>query len=799
MKNIILLKYALRNIKKRPVLNGIKIVGLSLGLCGILFIALFLKNELTYDEHFTKAKNIFRLTATSQGFLDNNHFARFFSAQDLPLITESIPEVESLVRMVPIRGKLIKHDEQFYKIHQGFSVDNTFFKLFDIPFLSGNINTVFQNVNSVVISKSLAENVFGNSNPIGKVISLPKGHFNAKKEDFQITGVMDDFEQQSHLHPDILFMPGKDKIKGWAYQYLLFRENANPKIVEHKISLALTELFTDDKATSNSEVKAYLMNITDIHLQSKLFREIEPNSSMTNIWVLVIAGIILLLIALSNFASLNLGMVGYLSTFLAMNQILGSSKRFISRYFLIESTVVVLTSITIILLLMYPVNTLIYKNYQLNLLENNELFILSTIVTVAILMIVAGLQPVFKKHFEKISLQKRLQKEKRTKVHKTLFITQFSLAIVLLIIVIVISEQTNFALNKALGAKENIVCLPLVHSDIQKDFEFFKSELLKESSISSVSAMMDTPGSETHDMFSYTFQGAPELEPNTNTIGVFAADYSFAEVFGLTFLGGRNFTETNIDEPGNGEYLINESALYQLGFRDPQAIVNKQFSLLSPVPGVVLPEGKVIGVVKDFHLSGLQNKVEPLVLFKRENSWLNSIVISYRTPFEKEALLSIENIWRNLFPEYPIDYVQVNSIYKNVYKTELIQKKLILLFTLISIFVCTMGVLGLALMITQSRFKEIGIRKVNGASRAEILILLNRNFMKWLVVSFVVASPLAYFAVAKWLESFAYKITLSPWMFLFSGGVVILITLLTVSWQSYKAATADPVKSLRTE
>ncbi|MEO9891762.1 ABC transporter permease [Aurantibacter sp.] len=794
-----LLKYALRNIKKRPVLNGIKIVGLSLGLCGILFISLFIKNELSYDKHFSKAENSYRLTATSLAFLENNHFARFFAAQDLPVLTASIPEIENFVRLAPIRGELIKHEELFYNIHQGFWVDATFFKLFDIPLLQGNAKTVFQNANSVVVSKSLANNIFGNTDPIGKIISLPQGHFNSTKEDFQITGVMQDSKQESHLHPDILFMSGKDRIKGWAYQYLLLKENANPELVESKLSLALTDTFTAKNATSKSEVKAYLMNIEDIHLQSDLFREIEPNSTMTNIWVLVIAALILLLIALSNFASLNLGMAGYLSTFLALNQILGSSKRFISSYFLIESTLIVLFSITVTLLLMYPVNTLIYEIYQLNLFENNEFFIVVTIVTVAVLMIVAGLQPVLKNRFEKASLQKRLQKESKTQVQKALLITQFSLVIVLLVMVVVISEQTNFAMDEAMGAKENIVCLPLVHSEIQKDFSLFKSELLKESSISSVSAMMDTPGSETHDMFSYVLQDAPETEPGTNAIGVFAADYSFAEVFGLSFLGGNNFTHSNIDEPGNGEYLINESALHQLGFQNPQAIINKQFSLLSPVPGVALPEGKIIGVVKDFHLSGLQNKVEPLVLFKRENSWLNSIVISYSATSKSEALLSLNTIWSDLFPEYPIDYVEVNSIYKNVYKTELLQKRLILLFAFISIFVCTMGVLGLALMITQSRYKEIGIRKVNGASRTEILTLLNRDFIKWLVVSFIVAVPLAYFAVNEWLEGFAYKITISPWMFLFSGGLVILITLLTVSWQSYRAAIQNPVKSLRRE
>ncbi len=794
-----LVKYAFRNIKKRPALNGIKIIGLALGLCGILFIALFIKNELEYDNRHENAENIFRFTVTSETVLENNHFARFYAAQELPRLTEPLPEVEDFVRLAPIRGKLIRQQEQFYGIQQGFAVDASFPAIFKVPLLKGNPATAFQNPGSVVISMSLAEKIFGNADPIGEIISLPEGHFNATKADFQITGVMENPAQQSHFHPDILFLPGEDKIQGWAYQYLLLADNANPKEVSTKLSLALTNLFNDDSAANKTQVKAHLMNLRDIHLKSDLFREIEPNGSMSNMWVLVIAGIVLLLIALSNFASLNLGMAGYLSTFLAINQILGSSKRIMTRYFFIETALIIAFSIALTLLLLYPLNTLIYQEYQLNLVGANGLFIAMVMALCALLMAAAGLQPVLKNRFERASLHKRLQQKQKTTVHKTLLVTQFSLAIVLLTVVVVISKQTNYALDKAMGAQENIICLPLVHSEIQKDFSLFKAELLKESAISSVSAMMDTPGSETHDMFGYSLENAPENIQGTDAIGVFAADYSFAEVFGLRFLSGKNFSNDNSDEDGNGEYLINESALLHLGFQKANAIVDKQFELLSPVPGVTLPKGKIIGVVEDFHLSGLQSKVEPLVLFKRENSWLNSIVIAYTSQSKNEVIQSIEKVWAGLFPEYPLDYVALDSIYNDVYKTELLQKRLILLFALISIFVCTMGVLGLALMMAQSRYKEIGIRKVNGATKTEVLALLNRDFIKWLVIAFLLAMPLAYFAVTTWLQGFAYKISLNPWIFLFSGGAVVLMTLLTVSWQSYKAANQNPVDSLRSE
>jgi putative ABC transport system permease protein len=212
-----------------------------------------------------------------------------------------------------------------------------------------------------------------------------------------------------------------------------------------------------------------------------------------------------------------------------------------------------------------------------------------------------------------------------------------------------------------------------------------------------------------------------------------------------------------------------------------------------------MPKGKIIGVVEDFHLSGLQTKVEPLVLFKRENSWLENIVISYEPTARAEAVASIKTTWYELFPKYPLTYYQVSSLYKEVYKTERLQKNLILIFALTAVFICAMGVLGLSLMVAQRRIKEIGIRKVNGATISEILIMLNTDFLKWLFLAFVLATPLAYLAANKWLETFAYKIEIGIGMFILAGTTVIIITVVTVSWHSYKAARVNPVKSLRTE
>jgi putative ABC transport system permease protein len=285
-------------------------------------------------------------------------------------------------------------------------------------------------------------------------------------------------------------------------------------------------------------------------------------------------------------------------------------------------------------------------------------------------------------------------------------------------------------------------------------------------------------------------------------IGVFPCDYSFASIFNLNFLSGNNFTEKNIDGEGSGEYIINESAMRRLNYSNPNEIVGKEFRLIFNAPlgsGIEIPRGKIIGVVKDFHLSSLKKKVEPLVLFKRDKLWLINFVISYHPGMQKTAVADMKKVWDSLFPEYPFQYEEVGAMYKKVYKSELLQVRLLSVFTIIALFICSMGLFGLALIITQQRTKEIGVRKVNGAKVSEILTMLNRDFVKWVIIAFVLACPAGWFAMNKWLENFAYKTTLSWWIFALAGLLALGIALLTVSWQSWRAATRNPVEALRYE
>ncbi len=794
-------RYVIRNLKKHPLLNFIKVLGLALALTGIVFITLFLKNELTYDAWHKKADRIYRFTITNPSFLGDSHFARFYDSGQIPQMAGYFSEVENYTRLAPVRESILLHEQRYYDVTQAFICDSTFFEIFDAELVVGNRKTVLDAPATMVVSESFAKKVFGNSNPVGQIMSIPPGQFNGEKLDFTIKGIMKDFPQNSHFHPDFIATPVEGDIQGWAWSYLLLTENANPENIINNYPRFLAD--NSEQTVEEIQTKAHLQKLTNIHLHSDKLREIESNGNTTNIYVLAIAALILLLISMSNYASLNLGMAGFSNKFMAVNRVLGSSKNTNLKYFFTESLMVVALSILLFIVFSIPVQSVIKSSYHINLLEGNWLIATIVVFVFSVLGIFAGIQPVFKQNFGRIgagSNRFEALKTKSVAVNKGIIIFQYTFAIILIAAVLIITRQTNYALNSSMGVQEdNVICFESVHADIQQKFDVFKSELQKYNSIESVSAMLEPPGGEANDMFSFELEGYQQEDDSQERLGVFPCDYSFANLFNLQFVSGTNFSEKFEDNEGSGEYIINEAALHQLNYSNPDSIVDKQFRLISPVQGIEIPEGRIIGVVKDFHLSSIKKKVRPLVFFKRKNLWLINFVVSYKTGMRPEAINDIQTVWNELFPAYPFNYEHVASMYRQVYKTEILQARLLSVFTILSLFICSMGLLGLSLLISQQRTKEIGIRKVNGARVSEILSMLNKDFVKWVVVAFVLATPAAYFAMNKWLENFAYKTSLSWWIFALAGLLALGIALLTVSWQSWKAATRNPVDSLRYE
>ncbi len=797
------LKFAIRNLTKRPFLNLIKIIGLSLALSGILIIVLFLKNELTYDSFHKKSDRIYRFTITSPDILGGKHFARVPNPDYIPKMAEYFPEIENYVRLVPIMGGVIKLNENFIRVNQAFQCDSTFFDVFDSELLVGNPANILDNPGSMVVSESFAKKVFGNHNPLGQVLTLPDGQYYGKKIDLTIKGIMRDFPQNSHFHPEFIVTPvDTGEFNRWAWTYLLLSNNANPDniLLQFKYFAAIQS----GRKVAEMKTEAHLQNITDIHLKSDKLRELEPNSNMSVIITLSVAVLLLLFIAITNYVNLNIGMAVYSDKYLYVSRVFGSSPWMKLKYFLSEGIIIAAVSIVVCGFITSLAHITIQKHFALNLFKGNAHLILSVIVLFGLISILSGILPLLEKEISnaKSGLNNNKNNLSRKGVSKGLIVFQYTISIALIAAVFVIHRQTSYALDSSMGVKENnLICFENVHSNVQQKFEVFKAELLKYNSIEFVSAMLEPPGGEANDMFQFTMEGYIKNEVNEadNMIGIFPCDYSFASIFNLHFLSGDNFSKKNEDNEGSGEYIINESAMKRLHYTDPDKIIGKEFGLIFDNDVAKIPKGKIIGVVKDFHLSSIKKKIEPLVLFKRKDVWLLDFVVSFRPDMRAIALSNIELVWKRMFPEHLFQYEHVSSMYMNLYKRELLQAKLLAVFTFIALFICSVGLLGMSLLSTQRRTKEIGIRKVNGAKIYQIMIMLSWDFVKWIVISFVIAIPFAFLAMNKWLEGFAYKTALSWWIFAVAGLAAIFIALITVSIQSWKASSRNPVEALKYE
>lgn len=796
-------KFIRRNIKKRPFLFFIKILGLSLALSGILLIMLFLKHELTYDKFHSESDRIYRFTTTSPTFFSGKHFARVYRPDYIPELAESFPGIEHYVRLSPVRGGVLKRGEQYIHIQQAFQCDSTFFRVFDADLIAGNPEHVLDGPGSMVITESLAKRAFGSSNPVGQILTLPAGQYYGEESDFVIKGIMKDFPQNSHFHPEFITTPiQRSALEFWAWTYVLLKEKAEPgSIISGSKDFFVSHYQADPE---EFDFSTHLQKITDIHLHSGKTREIETNSNIMVIYSLSIAALLLLLIALVNYANLNVGMAGYSDRYLFIGKISGASNRMNMNFFLTEGIVITLTSlVSSCMIIALSVNH-IHNRFSLNLFTGNAPYFLLITGLFSLLAVLAGSMPLLRQFTTAIRSSLDMTGNgsfKRKGFNKGLIVLQNTISIVLIIAVFVIHRQTSYALKASLGAQvTDLVCMD-VHTDVQQRFPVLKEELLKHGSIKFVSAMLEPPGGEANDMFRFRMEGfaVDETNQSNDMIGIFPCDYSFASLFNLEFIGGSNFSESFSDNDGAGEYIINETAMRRLNYSDPDKIVGKGFGLISNMEGIPIPYGKIIGVVKDFHLSSLRRDIEPMVLFKRKELWLINLVISFQPGMQATAISDLERVWTEIFPEYPLQYDYVDSMYENVYSTEILQANLLTGFTLIALFICSMGLLGMSLLTLQRRIKEIGIRIVNGAGAMQIMIMLGWDFIKWIILSFVIAVPIAYLSMWKWLESFVYKTDLSWWLFTLAGVIAVSIALLTVSVQTWKASRRNPVEALRYE
>ncbi len=803
-----------RYIFKNRVWLFINLVGLSIGIASVLIITIFVRNELSYDRFHSKADRIYRMTTESDYGSVVMHPAWLRGDWPVKMASE-LPAIEKTVRLVPFRNAVIRIGDNIFYSSNAYATDSTFFDFFDFEIIAGDAQKSFSQSGRAFVSKRLAMKYFGSVDVLGEKIKVLHQR-DSESGTYIIDGVMDDFPENSHFKVDLLTSFAKNDEFAWAYNYLLLKEGADLLSLKNSFQQLIEERINRE----NTANILHLQNIKDIHLFSNKSREMSKNGSIRVVLLLAASGLIILFIVLFNY--LNLSRVQFFANIrsVKIKMINGASKKNIASEIIGYSFLLTLASILMGLM----IATRFSITQDINVFSANYLWELLMISLFFVLLIAfLSVLPLFTtRNISGIETHLRLQR-----IFSVPIIAQFTLAIITISGAILLNRQMDLIIGKHPASQDSdiIVIADNQWNAIQR-YETFKEELMKEPSVLDVTGVMEEPAGDIMDGFNFEMGGV-NFE-GEQMINVLATDSNFFQFMGIQPLAGTvelKFTPSMqwenaayelsqreryhlLDENESRElekkvlgyseqYILNESALRLMGIADPQEAIGRSFSLDYHLRHV-FPDGRIVGVVPDFHYTNLYQPERPLVMIPRK-MFLYSFLIKTQPNQHAQALEVIHSHWKKINPEYPFQYEFITDSYKKFYSGEYTQARVLSAFSLVVIILSSLGVFSLATFMMQKRTKEIGIRKVNGAKTWQIVAMLNKNFVKWVVIAFVIATPIAWYAMNRWLQNFAYRTELSWWIFALAGLLALGIALLTVSWQSWLAARRNPVEALRYE
>ncbi|MFC1724974.1 ABC transporter permease [candidate division KSB1 bacterium] len=786
------LKITFRNFKSQKGYSFINIAGFAVGIACSILILLWIYDELNYDSYHENADRICRVGfAMARG--DNLVYyakAPFIAAKTF---SDELPEIESYTRILVVTGQLSYQDKKFDNLNNLYA-EPAFFEMFSYNFINGNAASALYNPGSVVLTEETAFKIFGKADPVGKIVKLNQD------KDFVVTGVIKNVPVNSHFHFDFVvpidsrfdsygseFTHWRD-ITGWSY--VLLEKGADIKEVEKKIPAIVKQQVGEDYRE-----EFFFQKLTDIHLKSNLRTEIETNGDITYVYLFSVTALLILIIACINFMNLSTARSAVRMKEVGLRKVLGANRRNLIRQFLGESIILTTMGIlfaVIIVIISLPVfNEITKKEFNLSTFINSG-FLLKLLCLLLFTGIISGSYPAFYLSSFKPAevLRARFSKfRSRSFVRNILAVSQFVITLVLITCTFIMIKQINYMKNKDLGfEKENIIVLRIRGQNIISNQEAFKNELKKNPAVLEASYSSGVPGKrrllyavikETDTQKPYPFY-------------VIFTDPDFLKTFKFNILYGRDFSKDFSMDVSNA-YVVNETAAKQLGFGN-QETIGKRIMIGVSYIGF----GPIVGVIKDFNFEPLKKDINPLVIcpFKMENIYLSLKIDEQNT---SGVISFLENKWKEFEPNFPFDYFFVDENFNSFYMNEERTQKILNYFSVFAVFISCLGLFGLASFTVERRTKEIGIRKVLGAKIPAILLMLLKKYIAIVVISTIIAAPGAFFAMKKWLENFAFKTNIGIFEFILSAAVVLLIVLSTVSYQAFKAASANPVKSLRNE
>jgi putative ABC transport system permease protein len=790
------LKIAFRKLKREKLYSAINIAGLSVALASCIMIFLFVQDEMKYDTFHDNSERIYRLLACNE---DQTVRGAIHPMPLLPAISNELPEVKKAARMILFyKNKVINTRENQYLTDLIYA-DSTFFDLFSFNLVKGNPDKALDDPMSAVLTKSTAQKMFGNENPIGKVIHLENQH------NFTITGIMNDFPEHSHFKSDIVIsMPSLENVnhgisKSWRASnsniYLLLKPNTNVKRLETKIREARNRV----KPGNMREINFMLQPMERIYLHSSDVRwDYIEKGDYNTIRGLSIIALLVLLIACFNYMNLSTANFTKEAQTTAISKTLGAKRKHLFVKFYTESFILSFLAVWIAIIiteLSLPLfEHFTGKELSVNFIHNPTL-LLSTLGLLILTVLMGGTYPaLFLSNFKPLMTIKKMHffsnpaKTKHGLWRKGFVVVQFTIATVLIIATIVVFQQIELVTEKKLGFNEEQVVIinnPRDEKTHQR-YDLFTELISSNPQVVSNGGSFNTPGERINnhaDIFEY---GNKE---NKIHAGFNVITPEYFNVLNAHFKAGKNFNDKS--HPDSSEIILNEQAVKKLALKNP---VGKLVRLGSDDA----EPRKIVGVVENIQYASLREKIAPTAYFPDPGSKYN-ILVKLEKGNTNRALQYLKDKWNSVSSEWPFRYEFLNQKIDNVYKTEIKTIALIKIFTGLAIFLSCLGIFGFAGFSIKRRTKEIGIRKVNGATVLNIISLLNKDFIKWVLIACGLAVPIAYYLMKQWLQNYAYKTTLNWWLFTLAGLLTIAIAVFTISWQSWRAARQNPVNSLRDE
>jgi putative ABC transport system permease protein len=796
-------KIAFRNLWRNKRFSLINIFGLATGMACSLLIFLFVRDELSYDRFNKDAGNIYRVV---KDFV-NDDGSRLPDATTPPALAPAmqseIPEVASVTRVFPNWGGnyLINYGDKKFTEEKLYRVDSSFFDVFTFPFIEGNAKDAFKNINSIILTESSAKKYFGKDNPIGKTLQVsPLGGM-------MVTGILKDVPSNAHFHFDFLVPIRKlsgdiGRAWGWYNFYTYVKLKPYSKIAG--LTKKIQDIYKKNNAKGTNVF--YTQPLTSIHLTSNLKWELESNSDKLYVYVFSLIAIFIVLIAGINYVNLATANASVRAKEVGVRKVAGAYRSSLVNQFLVESVITCLIAAVfataIAQLLLPAVNTLTQK--QLSVIGNPDV-LLDMGAAALLLGIIAGFFPaLYLSSFKPISVLKGLKVNERgtLSLRKVLVVVQFTISIVLIIGALIISQQMHYIRSAKLGLnKEQVAVLNYAGYLSEADRSAFQNVVSEIPGVKKIATSDGVIGGQ-----NWTTSLSLKGSHNSQLVNFLSVGDNFIDALGMQLKEGRAFssefpgdTLTN-GIPGGpleqniGGIVLNETAVKDLGINEPA--VGK--SILWSSDGDTMYYVRLIGVLKDFHFTSLRNQIKPFAFVNNPRRVAN-LTVKLSTDNIKTTLAQLESTWKKFSAERPFEYTFLDETYAKLYQSENRFQKVFVSLVILGIIIACLGLLGLATFAAQQRVKEIGIRKVLGASVGSIVSLLSRDFLKLVLIALLLSVPIAWYFMNKWLQDFAYRINIQWWVFTVAAIIAIVVAFATICTQAIKAAISNPVKSLRTE